>query len=65
MLVKINGEDRVIQAQTLELLVAAEGFEPADVATALDGEFVPREERASALLRAGARVEILTPMQGG
>ncbi|MBD8892181.1 sulfur carrier protein ThiS [Roseibium litorale] len=65
MLVKINGEDRVIRAQTLELLVAEEGFEPTDVATALDGEFVPREERGSALLRAGARVEILTPMQGG
>lgn len=35
------------------------------VATALNGEFVPRETRADTPLAEGDRLEIITPRQGG
>jgi len=41
------------------------GYGAAQVATAVDGEFVPRERRAEQPLREGMRIDIVAPIQGG
>ena len=60
----VNGEGTVMEARTLAELVTARGFGEKDVATALNGEFVPRAARAATLLRDGDRIEIVAPRQG-
>ncbi len=65
MIIDVNGERTPANAATLDILVAELGHPPEAVATALNGEFVPRTERAAAFLKEGDRVEILSPMQGG
>ena len=65
MRIDLNGEELATEAATLAALLAERGLDAASVATALDGVFVPRVRRADVRLAAGARVEILSPMQGG
>jgi len=45
--------------------MAEQQIDPRTVATALNGEFVPRSRYASQQLEAGSQLEILSPMQGG
>jgi sulfur carrier protein len=61
----VNGEPREIAAATLAEAVAALDFEDAVVATALNGEFVPKRQRAATPLNEGDRIEIVAPRQGG
>jgi sulfur carrier protein len=64
----LNGEPRELRdGQTvaavlasLDLTVQARG-----VAVAVDGEVIPRAQWATLALADGARVEVLTAMQGG
>lgn len=65
MRVELNGEAVETQALTLADLVQERGLPAPSVATALNGNFVPRGLRAVTQLAEGARVEILSPMQGG
>lgn len=65
MQVELNGELIRTQARTLAALIEERGLPAATVATALDGDFVPRERRGDMALRDGARIEVLSPMQGG
>ncbi|MCA8880980.1 MAG: sulfur carrier protein ThiS [Rhodobacteraceae bacterium] len=65
MQVELNGRPVETAAQTLAALVAEQGFDATVVATALDGVFVPRGDRVATPIAAGARVEVLSPMQGG
>lgn len=65
MQVELNGELIRTQAQTLAALIEERGLPAATVATALDGDFVPRARRGDTPLRDGARIEVLSPMQGG
>lgn len=65
MRIDLNGAPYVTGARTLAALLDETGAEASAVATALDGQFVPRAARAQAMLREGARVEVLSPMQGG
>lgn len=65
MHVVLNGKAHRTRAATLADLLAAEAFPPEAVATAVNGAFVPREERAATRLAEGDRVEVLTPRQGG
>ncbi|MBE3639539.1 sulfur carrier protein ThiS [Mangrovicoccus algicola] len=65
MQIELNGERIETGAASLDALVEERGHDAGSVATALDGAFVPRPLRAAAMLRDGARVEILSPMQGG
>ena len=65
MRIELNGERVETAAASLAELVAERGFDAACVATALDGEFVPRAARSAAPLAEGVRVEVLAPMQGG
>lgn len=65
MRIDLNGESLTTTATTLSTLLEEQGFDATSVATALDGAFVPRPMRAATGLRDGAKVEILSPMQGG
>jgi sulfur carrier protein len=61
----LNGEPAHTEAATLAALVASRGFAEAEVATALNGDFVPRGARAATQLADGDKVEIVAPRQGG
>ncbi|SEN40824.1 sulfur carrier protein [Paracoccus alcaliphilus] len=65
MQVELNGEVITTRAETLAALIEERGLPAATVATALDGDFVPRDRRGDTSLRDGARIEVLSPMQGG
>ena len=61
----VNGEPRELAAATLAEALAALDYEDAVVATALNGEFVPKRRRAETRLAEGDRIEIVAPRQGG
>lgn len=65
MQIDLNGQPLTTAATTLAALLEEQGFDTASVATALDGAFVARPHRQTATLRDGAKVEVLSPMQGG
>ena len=64
--ITVNGEPRSVEeTTTLADLVAALGQPPAALATALNGDFVPRSERATVQLRDGDAVFTFQPITGG
>lgn len=64
MIITLNGESREISATNLADLLEECDFS-GQIATALNGEFVPHTSREETKLTQGDRVEILAPMQGG
>lgn len=65
MRIELNGEPREIASNTVAAALDELGFQPARVATALNGAFVPGSARAGQVLKDGDRLEVLAPMQGG
>ena len=63
--IAVNGEATETEARTLAELVASLGHAESAVATARNGAFVPRSARATVLLAANDRIEIVAPRQGG
>jgi sulfur carrier protein len=64
--ITLNGEPRALEGtQTLADLVAALGQPPASLATAVNGEFVPRAAREAVQLREGDAVFTFQPITGG
>ena len=62
----VNGEPRdVAPGTTLAGLLAQLGAPDRGVAVAVDAEVVPRGEWERFTVRDGARVEVLTAVQGG
>ena len=61
----VNGEATETGARTLADLIAALGYAEGAVATARNGDFVPRGARAATALAAGDKIEIVAPRQGG
>lgn len=61
----VNGEPLATSQMTLADLVESLGHGAASVATAMNGTFVPRAQRASTPLHDGDRIEIVAPRQGG
>ncbi len=61
----VNGERAETRAGTLAELIASLGFREHEVATAVNGSFVPRPARSATLLAEGDKVEIVAPRQGG
>ena len=61
----VTGEEQDIEAVTLATALAALELKDATVATALNGEFVPKRAREATPLRDGDRIEIVAPRQGG
>ena len=66
MVVWINGERRELSANSAVTdALDALGLPRVGVAVAVDGEVVPRAQWARKALRDGARLEVLTAVQGG
>lgn len=61
----VNGNDIETGAADLASLISDLDFGGQRVATAINGEFVRQEERASIRLAPGDRIEILSARQGG
>lgn len=68
MIVSVNGDERELPPDaTVTMAVGALGVAPETpgVAVALDGEVLPRAEWPRRALAPGARVEVVTAIQGG
>lgn len=67
VIVTVNGDDREFPAgATVADVVGALGVAMArGVAVAMDGEVVPKGEWGARALTPGARIEVLTAIQGG
>jgi sulfur carrier protein len=63
--IRLNGEQLETEACTLADLVTSQGFAESGVATAVNGDFVPRQARPATQLVDGDTVEIVAPRQGG
>ena len=63
--ITVNGERREVAAATLAEALVALDYADAIVATALNGEFVPKRRRVETTLAEGDRIEIVAPRQGG
>lgn len=64
--VRLDGHDQPVPAgATLAALVLALGHEPQAVTTAVNGQFVPRNQRESCLLRSGDALLLFQPIVGG
>lgn len=65
MTITVNGEICPKTSETLDQLLIQLGFGDVLVATAVNGTFVPKGQRAETRLADGDAVEIVAPMQGG
>ena len=64
--IRLNGEARQLDAgTTLDALIALLGQPPAALATAVNGHFVPRTQRATCCLRDGDAVTTFQAITGG
>lgn len=64
--ITLNGEPRSVgDGATLADLIAAMAVPPRDLATAINGEFVPRDARAQVPLREGDAIDTFQPITGG
>lgn len=64
--VSVNGQRHTVRAlSTLADLIRALGHAPESIATALNGHFVARDQRARAVLRDGDRVNCFQAIVGG
>lgn len=61
----VNGRKALTAARTVAELVGEQELAASNVATALNGHFVPEPRRATTALNAGDRVEIVSARQGG
>ena len=64
MQIDLNGHKQTITASTLAAALAELGLN-GPIATALNGQFVAAQARATTALQNGDRIEALSPMQGG
>jgi len=65
MKIEVNGEGKMVTGTTVAEVLAELGWGSARVATALNGEFLPKAARHSTKLADGDRLEVLAAMQGG
>jgi sulfur carrier protein len=68
MIIQVNGQPREVAppVRLSDVLDLPEGTTtPRGMAVAVDGEVIPRSQHATVELTEGARVEIVTAVQGG
>ena len=65
MKIMLNGKPAETSAATLADALAELGYAEAQVATAVNEEFVPKSKRKGHMLSPGDRVEVVAPRQGG
>lgn len=63
--VTVNGEEQTTTATTLHDWVLAQGVAAEALATAINGQFVPRSLRATTALRPGDHILTFQPIVGG
>jgi sulfur carrier protein len=65
MKIMVNGTKTAVNAETIDSVLKELGYNDARVATALNGSFVPVEDRAVTPCHDGDQLEIVAPKQGG
>ncbi|MEM9045860.1 MAG: sulfur carrier protein ThiS [Pseudomonadota bacterium] len=65
MTIWLNGVETRVETTRLDQLIDDLGYGAAKVATALNGDFVPKAQRPTTEVKPGDRLEILAPLQGG
>ncbi len=65
MNIQCNNKHVEVAAQVLAIALQELGFDSPHLATALNGEFVPKSMRASTVLKPGDKIDVVAPMQGG
>lgn len=65
MKIDVNGKSKEVESTQLDDILFELDYENATIATAINGEFVSVETRAQCQLKAGDKLEIVSPMQGG
>jgi sulfur carrier protein len=65
MKITLNGVEREIVESGLEHALRELGYCDGAIATAVNGEFIPKTRRLDIVLSEGDRVEVVAPMQGG
>ena len=65
MNISVNGEPHEVTALNVAEVLIELGYGEAHVATALNGDFIPSNQRAESTLTPDCKLEILAPMQGG
>lgn len=65
MRIEVNGATQDVTGPTLADALTELGWADARIATALNGDFVPKSARAQTAIKQGDRLEVLAPMQGG
>ena len=63
--IQVNGEAQTTTAPTLHDWVSAQDAAPESLATAVNGQFVPRSQRSSTPLRAADHILTFQPITGG
>lgn len=63
--IQVNGEAQTTTATTLHDWVQAQGASPESLATAVNGQFVPRTQRSAMVLRPGDHILTFQPITGG
>lgn len=65
MKITLNGVEREISEDSLDRALRELGYYDGAIATAVNGEFIPKTQRLEIVLSEGDRVEVVAPMQGG
>jgi sulfur carrier protein len=60
-----NEKPASVESPTLDGALLELGYESAHVATAINGEFIPRSLRTTTTLQPGDKLDVVAPMQGG
>jgi sulfur carrier protein len=61
----VNGSPQTTTTRTLAQWLDQQGLKPQAVATALNGQFVPRTQRAAQVLNDGDNLVTFQPIEGG
>jgi len=66
MQITLNGQVIETQQTMLDALLIEQGYDLSSaIATALDGEFIAKEQRQQTTLHTACAVDVVAPMQGG
>lgn len=65
MKITLNGVEREISEDSLDQALRELGYYDGTIATAVNGQFIPKTQRLDIVLSEGDRIEVVAPMQGG
>ncbi|OUD08255.1 thiamine biosynthesis protein ThiS [Marivivens niveibacter] len=65
MKIIVNSKPFDVRSHTLSDILTEVGFDSPAIATAVNGQFVPKKSRAETPINSGDQIEIVAPMQGG